>query len=57
MDKSKDEVQKLKDIIQVQREIIAWYEDDHDLSEYDESEIPKELRNLYKQLDGIDGIL
>ena len=47
-------IQKLKDIIQVQKEIIAWYESDHDFSTYGGDEIPEFLRELYKQLDKLE---
>ena len=55
MNKLKDEMKKLKEIISIQQEIIGWYEGDHEISTYDEDEFQEDLRNLYKELNKARG--
>ena len=45
---------RFKALCDAQREMIAWYEDDHDIFEYEDEDLPGEVLEYRKALEAIE---
>ena len=46
-----EEVQKLKDIISAQQDLINWYEEDHGRWEYEDEDVPRDVLDFEQKLE------